>query len=182
MMTSRLAAAILCCLFLTALSIVPATAEETGFGVIKAEFELTDRDGVSRTYAEFRGKNVLLTFGFTHCPHICPMIAAKMAAALKIADKDSIGIFISVDTERDTPAITDNYAKKFAPTMIGLGGSYTQVAAAAKNFNATFVVTKSEDTYTVQHTPGIFLLSPDGELIDVFPMNTAADKIAQAMR
>ena len=66
--------------------------------------------------------------------------------------------------------------------MIGLSGSHAQVAVAAKNFNATFVVTKSEDTYTVQHTPSIFLISPDGKLIDVFAMNADANKIAQAMR
>ena len=159
-----------------------SVAQETEFGDMKIEFELVDRNGATTTYEEFRGKNVLLAFGFTHCLHICPMIGAKMAAALNVADKDSVGIFISIDTERDTPAITDDYAKKFAAPMIGLSGSHAQVAVAAKNFNATFVVTKSEDTYTVQHTPSIFLISPDGELIDVFAMNADANKIAQVMR
>jgi len=66
--------------------------------------------------------------------------------------------------------------------MPGLSGDYDQVSAAVKNFNATFVVTKSEDNHTVQHTPGIFLMSPHGEPIDVFAMNAAPAKIAKAMQ
>jgi len=66
--------------------------------------------------------------------------------------------------------------------MLGLSGSHYQVSAAAKNFNVTFVVTKSQDNYTVQHTPSIFLIGPDGELIDVFAMNTASTHIAAAMK
>jgi protein SCO1/2 len=182
MMNNKLPVVLLSCLCLAVLWIAPSTAEETVFAAIKVEFDLVDRNGVATTYEEFRGKNVLLAFGFTHCLHICPMVAAKMAAAIDVAEKDSVGVFISVDTERDSPAITDDYAKKFGAAMTGLSGSHAQVAAVANNFNATFVVTKSEDAYTVQHTPGIFLISPDGELIDVFPMNTAADKIAQAMQ
>lgn len=182
MIISKLPAAVLSCLCLAASLITPSAAEETAFGTIKVEFDLVDRNGAATTYEEFRGKNVLLAFGFTHCLHICPMIAAKMAAAIDVADKDSVGVFISVDTERDSPAITDDYAKKFSAAMTGLSGSHSQVAAVANNFNATFVVTKSEDTYTVQHTPGIFLISPDGEMIDVFPMNAAADMIARAMQ
>lgn len=182
MRNNRPLAIVLFSLCVAASLIGVSVAEENEFADLTIEFELVGRDGAVTTYEEFRGRNVLLAFGFTHCLHICPMIGAKMAAALDIADKDSVGIFISVDTERDTPAITDDYARKFAAPMIGLSGSHDQVAAAVRNFNATFVVTKSEDTYTVQHTPSIFLISPDGDLIDVFAMNADANKIAQAMR
>ena len=149
---------------------------------INVDFELLDRDGRMVEDEQFRGKNVLLAFGFTHCLHICPLIAANMANALKVADKDAVGIFISVDTERDTPAITDNYARKYSDKMLGLGGSFEQVSAAVKNFNATYVVTKSEDNYTVQHTPSIFLISPDGQMIEVFAMNAAPKVLAAAMQ
>ncbi len=145
-------------------------------------FELQNRDGELVRFEEFHGKNVLLAFGFTNCAHICPMIAANMARAIRATDTDAIGIFVSVDTERDSPAITDDYARKFGDNMIGLSGSHYQVSEAARNFNVTFVVTKSEDNYTVQHTPSIFLISPDGELIDVFAMNTASADIAAAMK
>lgn len=151
-------------------------------GAVTVDLELVDRDGQVVTLDDFPGQNVLLAFGFTHCLHICPMIAANMARAIQSSDKAVVGLFISVDTERDSPAITDDYAKRFSEKMIGLGGSYDQLAAAAKNFHATFVVTKSESTYTVQHTPSIFLIGPDGSLIDVFAMNAQSGDIAAAMQ
>lgn len=110
------------------------------------------------------------------------MIAANMSRVLNATDKDAVGIFVSVDSERDSPAITDDYARRFGESMVGLSGTYSQVAAAAKNFNVTFVVTKSEDNYTVQHTPSIFLFGPDGGLIDVYALNTPTDVIERAMR
>lgn len=151
-------------------------------GSIKVDFELLDRDGEIVRYDDFRGKNLLLAFGFTHCVHICPMIAANIASALKLTEKDAVGIFVSVDTERDTPAITDDYAQSYSDNMLGLSGSYAQISNAVRNFNATYVVTKSEDNYTVQHTPSIFLIGPDGHVIDVFAMNTAPREIAGAMK
>jgi protein SCO1/2 len=87
-----------------------------------------------------------------------------------------------VDTERDTPAITDAYAKGYSDKMTGLSGSYEQVSEAARNFHVTFVVTKSEHNYSVQHTPSIFLIGPDGKLIDVFALNESPERIADAMR
>ena len=149
---------------------------------VVVDFELQNRDGELVRINEFHGRNVLLAFGFTNCVHVCPMIAANMAQAIRATDKDAVGIFVSVDTERDSPAVTDDYARKFGDNMIGLSGSHSRVAAAARNFNVTFVVTKSEDNYTVQHTPSIFLLSPSGELIEVFAMNTQSTDIAAAMQ
>ncbi len=149
---------------------------------VKPAFELQNRNGEIVRFNEFNGKHVLLAFGFTHCAHVCPMIAANMARALQLSSEDAIGIFISVDTERDSATKTDDYARAFGGHMLGLSGTYKQIADAAKNFNVTFVVTKSEDHYTVQHTPSIFLLSPDGELIDVFALNTPPSKIADSIR
>lgn len=158
-----------------------ASAGDSVLDGVNVDFSLVDRNGNPVTYESFAGKNVLLAFGFTHCEHICPMIAANMSLALRSTDKEAVGIFISVDTERDTPEITDNYARGFGDGMVGLSGSYSQVAAAAKNFNVTFAVTKSEEHYTVQHTPSIFLVGPDGNVIDVYAMNTASSDIAAAM-
>jgi protein SCO1/2 len=148
---------------------------------VLAQFELLDANGQAVTADDFQGKYVLLGFGFTHCLHICPMMAANMGKALRLSENDAAGVFISVDTERDTPQITDAYAKKFGEQMIGLSGSYAQIVAAAKSFEVTFVVTKSDDAYTVQHTPDIFLIDPDGKVVDVFPLNATAEKMADAM-
>lgn len=153
-----------------------------GIAEMSLEFELVSAEGQLVSQEDFAGKNMMLAFGFTHCTHICPLIAANMANTLKIADANAVGVFISVDTERDTPEITNNYSTRFHPKITGLSGSHDQVSEAAKNFNTTFVVTKSPDSYTVQHSPGIFLISPEGELIDVFAINTAPEEIAAAMK
>jgi len=160
----------------------PAFAGEDVLADVDVAFELVDGNGNVVRYSDFHGKYVLLAFGFTHCHHICPMIAANMARAIKESGNSATGIFVSVDTERDTHEITDGYARKFGESMVGLSGSHQQVANAAKNFNVTFVVTKSEDSYTVQHTPSIFLIDPDGKLVDVFAINTPVDSIVRAMR
>ncbi len=149
---------------------------------VHVDFNLQNGDGEQVQFQDFQGQNVLLAFGFTNCLHICPLIAANMARTIDLAEKKVIGIFISVDTERDTPAVTDKYAKKFSDKMIGLGGKYEQVSEAARNFHVTFVVTKSEDNYTVQHTPSIFLIGPDGGLIDVFALSEPSADIANAMQ
>jgi len=151
-------------------------------GSVTTEFSLLNRDGEVVHLSEFHGQNVLVAFGFTNCAHVCPMIAANMASAIRVSDKDAMGIFISVDTERDSPQITDDYARKFSNWMFGFSGSHQQVSEAAMNFNVTFVVTKSQDNYTVQHTPSIFLVGPDGQLIDTFAMNTPPGEIAAAMQ
>jgi protein SCO1/2 len=161
---------------------VTFSAEEDVFGQLTADFALSDADGAVVMLSGYRGKNVLLAFGFTHCPHICPVIAANMARALNASDKEAVGIFVSVDTERDTPAITHAYSKRFGERMIGLSGSYEQVSVAARNFGVTFVVTKSEDSYTVQHTPSIILIDPPGDIVEVFAINTPVADMTAAMR
>ena len=165
---------------LLALSVAADTPPE--LGSVTADFHLVNAEGETVRFEKYLGNNVLVAFGFTHCVHICPMIAANMARAIHATDKEALGIFISVDTERDTPRSTHEYASKFGDKMIGLSGGYQQVSDAAQNFSVTYVVTKSEHTYTVQHTPSVFLIGPDGQLIDTFAMNTPSADIAAAMQ
>jgi len=145
---------------------------------LKAEFDLVGIKGEAVTHLDFRGRYVLLAFGFTNCPHVCPMMAANMAGALKIVEQDATGIFVSVDTERDTPEIVQKYASSFDENMIGLTGSYRQINAAASNFNVTYVVSKSQKSYSVQHTSNIFVIDPDGLIIEIFPLNARPSEIA----
>jgi protein SCO1/2 len=149
---------------------------------IDVAFELLDRDGKLVTAEDFRGRYLLVGFGFTHCAHICPMMVLNMGKALKMADVESAGIFISVDTERDTPAITDTYAANFGETMMGLGGSYEQVSAAAENFKVSFAVTKTQANYTVQHTANVYVIGPEGELVDILTFATPAETLLAAMQ
>ena len=154
----------------------------TDISDVSFDFELFSGESQVHTREDFSGENLLVAFGFTQCVHVCPLIAANMANTLKIAPANTRGIFISVDTERDTPEITQNYATSFHSNMVGLTGSYDKVSEAAQNFNTTFVVTKSQDNYTVQHSPNIFLISPEGELIDVFAINTPPEQIVASIR
>jgi protein SCO1/2 len=162
---------------------LPAWADSSPeLGSVTAAFELVNGDGNTVRFDDYVGQNVLVAFGFTNCAHICPMIAANMARAIGATDKEVIGLFISVDTERDSPATTHAYASKFGDNMVGLSGSHQQVSIAAQNFGVSYVVTKSQNNYTVQHTPSIFLIGPDGKLVDTYAMNTASDDIAAAMQ
>ena len=165
-----------CSLFLiVTASVQAADADGTK---LKAEFELVGRNGEVVTHLDFRGRYVFLAFGFTNCAHVCPMMAANMASALKIVGNDTTGIFISVDTERDSPEIVHQYALSFDDRMIGLGGNYHQINAAAENFHVTYVVSKSQKNYTVQHTSNIFVIDPDGQIIEIFPLTARPSEIA----
>jgi protein SCO1 len=158
-----------------------ASGEESILGDIKVAFELADRDGKLVHAEDFRGRYVVLAFGYTHCPYVCPTLALNIGRALADSDKNAVGIFVSVDTERDTPAVNDDYATKFGAAMMGLGGSFEQINAAAANFKVRYAVTKSQSAYTVQHTANIYVINPSGELIDVLPPDASADKIGQAL-
>jgi len=155
---------------------------EHHFDDIKAEFELVGASDERVTEKDFRDRYVLLAFGFTSCAHICPMMAANMAMALKASQQDAVGVFVSVDTERDSPVITQAYASSFHPSMMGLSGSFEQISQAANNFNISFVVTKSQKAYTVEHSSDIFLIAPDGKLLEVFAMNASPTDMAKAMK
>jgi protein SCO1/2 len=162
-------------------AIVPVAAIAADHSDVVAEFELVDSNGRTVSHMDFRGRHVLLAFGFTNCPHVCPMMAANMAGALNIAQSDATGIFISVDTERDSPEKVQAYASSFSDKMIGLGGAYQQVNAAAENFRVTYVVSKSQKNYTVQHTSSIFVIDPMGQITEIFPLNARPSEIATAM-
>lgn len=159
-----------------------SSSVSASFADISLDFELLNGEGERVRRTDLLGHNLLVAFGFTYCPDVCPVIAANMANALRHSDKDALGVFISVDTERDTPQVTDNYASRFGENMMGLSGTHESVSEAAKNFNVTFVVTKTPDTYSVQHSPGTFLISPEGELIEVFAINADPKDIAAAMQ
>ncbi|HSG64447.1 MAG TPA: SCO family protein [Gammaproteobacteria bacterium] len=148
---------------------------------IVVDFTLVDRDGKLVTDEDFRGRYVLLGFGFTHCEHICPLMALNMGRVVEGAASPATGIFVSVDTERDTAAASDDYARHFGESMLGLGGSVEQINAAAKNFKVSYAVTKTQDHYTVQHTANVYLIDPQGELVDVFVFSTGPDRIIEAI-
>ena len=148
---------------------------------ISPDFELINRHGDLVRDEDFRGRYVLLGFGFTRCTDVCPVMALNMARVLQAIEAPAAGVFISVDTERDSPSTVDDYTRGFDPRITGLSGSVEQINEAVRNFNARYVVTKSEDGTTVQHTSHIYLLDPQGELIDVFAFMTPSEDIVAAL-
>jgi protein SCO1 len=150
-------------------------------GIPTIDFELITSGGKKVSPNTFSGKYLLLSIGFTRCEHICPTIAANMAAVLRNTDIPTAGLFISVDNERDSPEITDRYAKGFDPRIVGASGDYQSLVEAVENLNASFVVTKSSKTYVVQHTPDIYLADPAGKFIEAFAFADGPNKIITAL-
>ena len=160
----------------------PAPDESENIHGIKIAFELLDHEEKLVKLDDFLGKHVLLTFGFTHCAHICPILAANMARAFKKErTNNAVGIFISIDTERDTPVITHEFAQGFHRKLIGLSGNYEQINIAANNFKVSYSVTKTQRHYTAQHTTNIFHIDPEGNLVDIYTMNTLPETMSKAM-
>jgi protein SCO1/2 len=149
--------------------------------MITPAFLLTNHEGKLVDQTILQGKFSLMGFGFTNCPDVCPMMAYNMSMALELMPENSQGIFISVDTERDTPNVTHQYASNFHPRMMGLSGSYDQISDASTNFLVNYSVTKTVDAYTVQHTSNIYVLGETGQLIDVFSFSDTPDMIANSL-
>ena len=167
--------------------------KEIGKTKIGGVFELTDQDGKTRTSKDFYGKWVLLYFGFTHCPDICPDEMEKMAAVydkLKAARTrskhigDVVPIMISVDPERDGVAEMKEYCKEFHPELIGLTGSVQKVTEACKGFRVYFSAgpRDDEDDYIVDHTIIIYLLDPEGQFVDYYGQTKSPEQIVSSVQ
>lgn len=133
------------------------------------DFSLPDTEGRARSIKDFKGKAVVVFFGYTQCPDVCPTTMAELAQAKKLlgAQGDKVqGIFITVDPERDTPQVLKSYMANFDPGFVALRGTPEQVAATAKDFKVYFkkVEGKSAGTYTMDHSAASFVYDPEGRL------------------
>jgi protein SCO1 len=153
----------------------PATQQQTtGKAAIGGPFALKDGAGKVVTEKDFAGKPMLVFFGFTHCPDVCPAGLQVIAAAL-----DGLGgkvdrmtpVFITVDPERDTPEIVDKYVKSFHKAIVGLSGTPEEVGVAVKAYRV--YARKVPDAanpgeYNVDHSPFIYLMDGKGEFVKHF--------------
>lgn len=144
-----------------------------GIDITGAEYarslSMPDQNGQSRSLADFKGKVVVVFFGYTQCPDVCPTTMVELAQVKKSLGKDGDklqGVFVSIDPERDTPAILKTYMASFDPSFIALRGSPDQTAAAAKEFKVFFakVPGKQEGSYTMDHTAGSYVLDANGKV------------------
>jgi protein SCO1/2 len=161
----------------------------TGTALIGGPFTLVGRDGKPVTDRAFRGKYMLIFFGFTHCPDICPAELQVMSAALdELGPKanEIIPIFITLDPERDTPPVVTGYVMNFSPRFVGLTGSPEQIAEAAKAYRVTYSKFQEEgakpDHYSIDHLALVFLMGKDGEYLTHFAYGTPAAKMAETLR
>lgn len=132
------------------------------------ELNLKDHNGKPRTLADFKGKVVILFFGFTQCPDICPSTLGASAAALNLlgADADKVQVlFVTLDPARDTPAVLSKYAPAFNPSFLGMYGNEAETAAAAKEFKVFFQKQPGNDgNYSIDHTAASYAIDPQGRL------------------
>jgi protein SCO1/2 len=132
-------------------------------------FTLTDHTGKVRTLEDFRGKIVVMFFGYTQCPDVCPTTMAEMATVLKelgpSADEVQV-LFVTVDPERDTQELLSHYVPAFDKRFIGLYGDATATAKVAKEFKVFYAKAPGADanSYTVDHTAGSFVFDKQGQL------------------
>lgn len=138
---------------------------------------------------DFRGRLVLLYFGYTKCPDICPTSLSVLAQAMNALQEDELEkvriLFISVDPERDTLVSLAGYVSYFHPNAIGMTGSAEQVAQVAALYGAQYYKVELVDSsfgYAVNHSGAIYLLTPDGEIRFIFPHGTPALVILEALR
>jgi protein SCO1/2 len=129
--------------------------------------ELTDHTGKPRHLEDFRGKAVVLFFGFTHCPDVCPTTLVDVSSALKTLGPDAGRVqvlFVTVDPERDTQDALAKYVTAFDPRFLGLRGDAAATQRAAKEFKIYYEKRKSGDSYSVDHSGQSYVLDPRGRL------------------
>ena len=137
------------------------------------EFTLRGSDGNDLTLAHYRGKLVLMSFGFTHCTAVCPITLATLAQTRQVLGAQASAVqvvFVTVDPERDDPAQMKAYLAAFDPSFIGGAGKPEVLAAMRKNYGVTaHKVPMSSGDYAVDHTASIFLIDRDGKLRAMMP-------------
>jgi cytochrome oxidase Cu insertion factor (SCO1/SenC/PrrC family) len=159
----------------------------SGRAPVGGPFELTDQTGHRRTDADFRGKLVVLYFGYTFCPDVCPTELQSISLALdKLGPAaDSVQpLFITVDPERDTPARLAEFVSSFHPRLIGLTGSLAEIRKTAIAYRTFFVKNSAATSgdYSVDHTGFIYLIGKDGQYLGFLPPGSSPDAIADAVR
>lgn len=158
----------------------------SGNAPVGGPFELTDHTGRRRTDADFRGKLVVLYFGYTSCPDVCPTELQAITLALdKLgATADAVQpLFITVDPERDTPARLADFISAFDPRFVALTGAMPAIRKAALAYRVYFArPATTAESYPVDHTGFIYLVGADGRYLGFLPPALAPDEIADAIR
>jgi protein SCO1 len=152
----------------------------SGTALVGGSFTLTDQNGQTRSDADFRGKLMLVYFGFTHCPDICPLDLQKITQAMgKLGDKADqvVPIFITVDPARDTPAAMRDFVANFDPRIVALTGDKPAIDRLVKDYRAYYKPDAGGTDYNVMHSALIYLMGRDGRYLTHFGQDVSADDI-----
>jgi len=151
------------------------------------DFALTDAAGAPRALGDYRGKVVVLFFGYTHCPDVCPTTLAQLAQARRLMGADAGRVqvlFVTLDPDRDTPQLLTRYVRAFDPSFVGLTGTEPQIQAAAREFKVFFqkVAGPAADSYTLDHSSGSFVFDSQGHVRLYLRDGASADQIAPDLK
>lgn len=174
---------ILAVLFALTVLVDPAAAEEEpGAEQAAPHFVLSDSRGRTVTDEDFRGRHLLVFFGYTHCPDICPTGLQTMSQVMDLLGASSQSIqplFVTLDPERDTKAVLAEYVANFHPALLGLTGAPEMIASIAKGYRVKHERVPMDDgSYSIDHTGAIFHVGPDGALLGRYPPGSSAQDIA----
>src|ERR1700757_1971257 len=165
----------------------PAARATTSSVTIGGPFSLTAPDGATVTDQTYRGKWLLVYFGYTFCPSSCPTTMLAVSMALKKLGPDAAQVrplFITVDLERDTPKVMQQYIESFDPRIVGLTGTPQQIAAAAHEYGAYYVrhsIGPGPNDYVVDHSTYLYVMDPRGRFVRAFDPNASGDQIADVL-
>jgi cytochrome oxidase Cu insertion factor (SCO1/SenC/PrrC family) len=156
-------------------------------GPIGGPFTLVDHTGRLRSDTEFRGKLMLIYFGYTYCPDVCPtdlMAISQAIDSLGTAGETIQPIFITIDPERDTVAHLAEYVSAFHPRLIGLTGAVEQIRAVALSYKAYHAKVKDErgEDYAIEHTGVIYLVGRSGQYLGFIPPQTTPDRLIEILQ
>ena len=159
----------------------------TGTADVGGPFELVNQNGAKVTDADFRGKLMLIYFGFTFCPDACPTALGVMAAAIEkldVAGERVTPILISVDPARDTPQALKDYVGNFHQRMVGLTGTDEQIAKVAKEYKVFYqrAPGATGEDYQMDHSTLIYLMDGEGKFLTYFRPDATPDQIADEIR
>jgi protein SCO1/2 len=157
------------------------TNDITNAGFEIRGFDLTDHHGRRRTLADFKGKVVVLVFGFTSCPDVCPATLAEFAGVLRAIGKDAERVqvlFVTLDPQRDTQELLSEYVPAFHPSFLGLRGTNTQTREVAREFRVSYRKVSIGGSYTLDHSTHSYVFGADGRLRLFLRMGLPAGDIA----
>jgi len=164
----------------------PGTPLSTQLSSFSARFELQTLDGQQVTDASYRGRWLLVYFGYTFCPDVCPTVLIDVGRALNalgpLADRVQ-PVFITVDPARDTASHMGQYLRAFSPRIVGLRGDPKQLEITAKQFHTYYRVRNlGNGDYAVDHSSFLYVISPDGHVVKVLPDSLRDQKLAEELR